>query len=150
MAEHQVEVFADADSYRALKNIYPTELLHPVGNGLDRSLHKVYGVEFLSLKMSVKTVKSFAEGLAFVKKYTSGHSEAILTNNKNHANIFLKEVDAAAVYHNASTRFTDGGEFGMSAEVGISTQKLHSRGPMGLEALTSYKWTVEGTGQVRM
>lgn len=142
LAGHKVEIFADADSYQFLKNIYPANLLH-----MATSEH--YGFEFLSLKMSVKTVKNFAEGLAFVKKYTSGHSEAILTTDKHHASIFLKEIDAAAVYHNASTRFTDGGQFGMGAEVGISTQKLHARGPMGLEALTSYKWIVGGTGQVR-
>ncbi len=142
LAEWGVEIFADNDSYRALKNIYPAKLLH-----MAKPEH--FGREFLSLKMSIKTVKNFAEGLAFVKKYTSGHSEAILTNNRRHSSAFLKQIDAAAVYHNASTRFTDGGEFGMGAEVGISTQKLHARGPMGLEALTSYKWIVEGNGQTR-
>lgn len=142
LAKHRVEIFADQESYRLLKKYYPAELLHPAKPG-----H--YGIEFLSLQMSIKVVKNFADGLEFIKKHTSGHSEAILTNNKHHASIFLKEVDAAAVYHNASTRFTDGGEFGFGAEVGISTQKLHARGPMGLEVLTSYKWIVEGTGQTR-
>lgn len=149
LAEHGVEILADAKSYLVLKNIYPADLLHQVGAGRDRSLQKAYGVEFLSLKMSIKTVENFAEGLSFVKKHTSGHSEAILTNNKKHASTFLKEVDAATVYHNASTRFTDGAQFGLGAEVGISTQKFHARGPMGLEALTSYKWVVEGRGQIR-
>ncbi len=142
LAEYGVEVFADIKSYDQLKNIYPANLLH-------KAAPEHFGKEFLSLKMSIKTVKNFAEGLEFVKGHTSGHSESILTNDKHHATVFLKEVDAAAVYHNASTRFTDGGEFGMGAEVGISTQKLHARGPMGLEALTSYKWIVEGNGQIR-
>lgn len=142
LAKHGVEIFADRPSYGILKNIYPHELIHEAS-------HEHFGVEFLSLKMSIKTVKNFADGLAFIKQYTSGHSEAILTNNKKYASQFLKQIDAATVYHNASTRFTDGGEFGMGAEVGISTQKLHARGPMGLEALTSYKWVVEGRGQVR-
>jgi glutamate-5-semialdehyde dehydrogenase len=143
LAEYRVTIFADAPSYQVLKNIYPAELLQKAGA-------EHFGVEFLSLKMSVKTVNNFTEGLNFVKAHTSGHSEAILTNNGHHAAIFLKEVDAAAVYRNASTYFTDGGQFGMGAEVGISTQKLHARGPMGLEALTSYKWVVEGSGQVRL
>jgi len=119
LAEYGVEIFADQNSFRILRGLYPKELLK-------RAKPEHFGFEFLSLKMSIKTVKNFAEGLAFVKKYTSGHSEAILTNNKHHASVFLKEVDAAAVYRNASTRFTDGGEFGMGAEVGISTQKLHA------------------------
>ena len=142
LAEHQVEIFADSAAYKILKNIYPLDLLQ-------KAKPEYYGVEFLSLKMSIKTVKDFADGLKFIKRYTSGHSESILTNNPKHASEFLKQVDAAAVYHNASTRFTDGGEFGMGAEVGISTQKLHARGPMGLEVLTSYKWIVEGNGQIR-
>jgi glutamate-5-semialdehyde dehydrogenase len=142
LAEWGVHIFADVNSYQILKEFYPAELLR-------KALPEHFGYEFLSLKMSIKTVKNFADGLAFVKKYTSGHSEAILTNNLKHSTAFLKEVDAAAVYHNVSTRFTDGGEFGMGAEVGISTQKLHARGPMGLEALTSYKWMVEGNGQAR-
>ena len=100
--------------------------------------------------MAIKVVKDFETGLAFIRKNTSSHTEAILTENKEHAQIFLGEIDAAVVMHNASTRFTDGGEFGMGAEVGISTQKLHARGPMGVEALTSYKWIVRGSGQVRI
>ncbi|MDE2311711.1 MAG: glutamate-5-semialdehyde dehydrogenase [Patescibacteria group bacterium] len=142
LAEWRVEIFADSAAYRELKNIYPADLLRPA-----RLEH--FGLEFLSLKMSIKTVKTFTEGLEFVKGHTSGHSEAILTDSQKHASMFLRQVDAAAVYHNASTRFTDGAEFGMGAEVGISTQKLHARGPMGLEALTSYKWVVLGQGQIR-
>lgn len=142
LAQFGVEIFADPDSYRVLKKIYPQELLHP-------SKPEHYGHEFLSLKMSVKVVKDFEQGLEFIKKHTSGHSEAILSRDANHINKFLAEIDAAVVYANASTRFTDGGEFGMGAEVGVSTQKLHARGPMGLESLTSFKWKVIGRGQIR-
>lgn len=137
-----VELRCDAHAMNILRSHYPSSLLK-------KAQDSDFGFEFLSQKMAVKVVKNFEEGLEFVKKHTSGHSEAILTNDNNHAKRFLKEVDAAAVYHNASTRFTDGGEFGFGAEVGISTQKLHARGPMGLQALTSYKWVVEGKGQVR-
>jgi len=138
----QVELRADPSSYHILTSQYPGEFLK-------KAQPEDFGFEFLSQILAIKTVKNFEEGLAFIKKYTSGHSEAILTNNKKHAERFLNEVEAAAVYVNASTRFTDGGEFGMGAEVGVSTQKLHARGPMGLEALTSYKWKVYGSGQVR-
>ena len=127
LAEHGVQIIADDDSRRVLKNIYPADLLSAVGADSIRP----YGTEFLSLKMSIKTVNNFTEGLEFIKRYTSGHSEAILTNNRRHSSEFLKQVDAAAVYHNASTYFTDGGEFGMGTEVGISTQKLHARGRWG-------------------
>ncbi len=142
LAEYRVEIFADKNAYRALKNIYPQRLLH-------KATAQDFGKEFLSLKMSVTTVGSFAQGLLFIKQHTSGHSEAILSNNQKHIHQFLSEVDASVVYANASTRFTDGEEFGMGAEVGISTQKLHARGPMGLTALTSYKWVMQGKGQVR-
>lgn len=137
-----VELRCDSHAHNILRGHYPEQLLK-------KAQTSDFGFEFLSQKMAIKIVKNFEEGLAFVKKYTSGHSEAILTFNKNHAARFLKEIDAAAVYHNASTRFTDGGEFGLGAEIGVSTQKLHARGPMGLMALTSYKWVVEGKGQVR-
>ena len=92
---------------------------------------------------------SVSEAVSHINRYNTGHSEAIITEDKAHAEQFLREVDAAAVYVNASTRFTDGFEFGFGAEIGISTQKLHARGPMGLEALTSYKYEIYGTGQVR-
>lgn len=105
--------------------------------------------EYLALIMGVKVVGSVAEAIAHINKYGSKHSESIVTGNKANAEKFLSEVDAAAVYHNASTRFTDGGEFGMGAEIGISTQKLHARGPMGLRELTSTKFVVYGEGQVR-
>ncbi len=108
-----------------------------------------WGTEYLDYILSVKTVSSLEEAIAHINRYNTGHSEAIITENAAHAEQFLKEVDAAAVYVNASTRFTDGFEFGFGAEIGISTQKLHARGPMGLEALTSTKYQIYGTGQVR-
>ncbi|HZG24331.1 MAG TPA: aldehyde dehydrogenase family protein, partial [Chitinophagaceae bacterium] len=101
------------------------------------------------LKMSVKTVISLDEALEHINLYGSKHSEAIISEDTNHIERFLQAVDAAAVYVNASTAFTDGAEFGLGAEIGISTQKLHARGPMGLDALTSYKWVVRGNGQTR-
>lgn len=108
-----------------------------------------YGKEYLDLILSVKTVDSLEEAIAHINKYNTGHSDAILTEDKEHARKFLREVDAACVYVNASTRFTDGFEFGFGAEIGISTQKLHARGPMGLRELTSYKYQITGAGQIR-
>ncbi len=105
--------------------------------------------EFLALKLSVKIVENGAEAIAFINKHSTGHSEAILTENEELAERFLREVDSACVYVNASTRFTDGFEFGFGAEMGISTQKLHARGPMGLRELTSYKYLIRGSGQIR-
>lgn len=109
-----------------------------------------FGEEFLSLTLAIKKVASLEEALEHIQKYSSKHSESILTSNKKNADRFLKEVDAAAVYVNTSTRFTDGGMFGMGAEVGISTQKLHARGPMGLNELTSYKWIGESDFAIRL
>jgi glutamate-5-semialdehyde dehydrogenase len=108
-----------------------------------------WGKEFLSLVAAVKIVGSLDEALDHIRKHGSGHSEAIVTSDDRAAARFLQEVDAAAVFVNASTQFTDGGEFGLGTEVGISTQKLHARGPMGLRELTTYKWVIEGTGQTR-
>lgn len=108
-----------------------------------------YGTEYLDLILSVKTVGSLEEAIAHINKYNTGHSDAILTEDQAHAEKFLREVDAACVYVNASTRFTDGFEFGFGAEIGISTQKLHARGPMGLLALTTTKYIIYGNGQVR-
>jgi len=108
-----------------------------------------WGKEFLSLTAAIKIVDSLEEALDHIDTYGSGHSEAIVTEDQESAQRFLNDVDAAAVYVNASTRFTDGSQFGMGAEVGISTQKFHARGPMGLRELTSYKWLITGTGQVR-
>ena len=142
LSGYGVEIFADPAGFKILKSAYPKNLLK-------KARPADFGHEFLSLKMAVKTVKDFEQGIAFVKAHTSSHTEAILTENDEHARTFLNTIDAAVVMHNASTRFTDGGEFGMGAEVGISTQKLHARGPMGIEALTSYKWIVRGDGQIR-
>lgn len=137
-----VEIFADSKSFRALMGKYPSELLHKAGRNS-------FGTEFLSHKMAVKTVGSFPEALEHISKYGSKHSEAIISEDPEIISNFFKQVDAAAVYSNTSTAFTDGAEFGLGAEIGISTQKLHARGPMALEELTTYKWIVEGNGQIR-
>lgn len=108
-----------------------------------------FGTEFLSLRMAVKVVDSLDEALAHIERYGSGHSESIVTEDPEAARRFLAEVDAACVYHNAPTSFTDGGQFGLGAEIGISTQKLHARGPMALEEITTYKWLIKGNGQTR-
>lgn len=142
LGDHQVEVFADDEAYAVLKGRYTASLQHA------RPEH--FGTEFLSLKMSVKTVSGLAEALDHIHRYSSKHSEAIVAENPETIEQFLNSVDAAAVYANASTAFTDGGQFGMGAEIGISTQKLHARGPMALPELTSYKWVVKGSGQTRV
>jgi glutamate-5-semialdehyde dehydrogenase len=142
LAAKDVEIFADEASYTKLKDAYPEKLLH-------HATPEDFGREFLSYKMSVKAVPSLEEALAHIRQHSSRHSEAIIAEDASATEAFLQQVDAAAVYANASTAFTDGGQFGMGAEIGISTQKLHARGPMGLEALTSYKWLVYGDGQVR-
>ena len=142
LAESGVEIFADAKSFSALAKKYPKKLLH-------RALPKHFGTEFLSLKLSIKTVANLDEALAHIAANSSKHTEAILSQNQTNIKKFLNKVDAAAVFANTATVFTDGAEFGLGAEVGISTQKLHARGPMGLSALTSYKWIVRGNGQVR-
>ncbi|PIF05726.1 MAG: glutamate-5-semialdehyde dehydrogenase [Draconibacterium sp.] len=138
----KVVIYADQPAFDMLKESYPADLLFPA---TDES----YGTEFLSMKMSVKTVESIGEALAHINKYSSKHSEAIISEDGERIEQFRKMVDAAAVYSNVSTAFTDGAQFGLGAEIGISTQKLHARGPMALEELTSYKWIVEGNGQVR-
>ncbi|MDA1060215.1 MAG: glutamate-5-semialdehyde dehydrogenase [bacterium] len=142
MEEKRVEIFADKDSYEALKENYSKDLLYEA-KGED------FGFEFLSLKMSVKTVSDLDEAIKHINHFGSHHSEAILTEDMINGEKFLKSVDAACVYVNASIRFTDGGVFGLGAEVGVSTQKLHARGPMGIKELTSYKWQIVGDGQVR-
>ena len=138
-----VLVYADAEAYNALQGHYPAELLK---HATDES----FGTEFLSYAMAVKTVGSLPEALEHIHIYSSKHSECIITENKESAILFTKVVDAACVYTNVSTAFTDGAQFGLGAEIGISTQKLHARGPMGLEEITSYKWIVEGDGQIRV
>ena len=116
---------------------------------ISKATENDWGSEFLSLKISIKIVKSLEEAIDHIKIYGSGHTEAISTNDKTVKNIFLKKIDASAVIANASTRFNDGGEFGLGAEIAISTSKFHARGPMGLDSLTSYKWIVEGKGHIR-
>ena len=140
--EHRCEVLADEDTYKELTDNYPADLL-------SRADAESYGTEFLSMKMSVRVVDDIAEAITHVERYGSRHSESIISNNEANVQRYLKEIDAAVVYANTSTAFTDGGQFELGAEIGISTQKLHARGPMGLAALTSYKWLVEGRGQVR-
>jgi glutamate-5-semialdehyde dehydrogenase len=103
----------------------------------------------LDLKLNIRVVEGLEEALAHIEKYSSRHSEAIITADPKAAELFESNVDSAAVYWNASTRFTDGGQFGLGAEIGISTQKLHVRGPVGLEALTSIRWVIQGKGQIR-
>jgi glutamate-5-semialdehyde dehydrogenase len=119
------------------------------GLKLKSSVKADWGKEFLALIAAVKVVDSLDAALAHIETYGSGHSEAIVTEDYSTAMRFLNEVDAAAVYVNASTRFTDGSQFGLGAELGISTQKMHARGPMGLKEITSYKWIIFGDGQVR-
>ena len=137
-----VEIFADEPAYHSLHGKYPAELLR-------LATEDCYGREFLDYKMAIKTVNSFQEALAHIRKYGSKHSECIITDDKTRAEWFCREVDAACVYVNAPTSFTDGAQFGLGAEIGISTQKLHARGPMALEEITTYKWIVEGSGQTR-
>ena len=142
LIKSDVEIFADAQAYEALKQSYPQNLLQ-------QASEEHFGTEFLAYKMSVKTVKSLDEALDHISNFSSKHSEAIISEDADSIEKFLNAVDAAAVYANASTAFTDGAQFGLGAEIGISTQKLHARGPMGLEELTSYKWVVQGDGQIR-
>ncbi len=139
--QHAVTVYADEQAFKALQNDYAAKL-QPAQPG-----H--FGTEFLSLQMSIKTVAGLDEALQHINRYSSKHSEAIIAKDPQIVEQFLDRVDAAAVYANTSTAFTDGGQFGMGAEIGISTQKLHARGPMALPELTSYKWVVRGSGQVR-
>ncbi|MCE2502086.1 MAG: glutamate-5-semialdehyde dehydrogenase [Dehalococcoidia bacterium] len=130
--------------HRALSILGPGDDLNAVP-----AQEEDWGKEFLALIASVKVVDSLDDALDHIQTYGSGHSEAIVTEDNEAAERFLNEVDAAAVYHNTSTRFTDGAQFGLGAEVGISTQKFHARGPLGLRELTSYKWVVRGSGQIR-
>lgn len=141
-SDSDVIIFADERSFKALKGKYPAELLKKATTGS-------FGTEFLSYKMAIKTVDSIEEALVHINKYSSKHSEAIISENIERIQLFLNQVDASCVYANVSTAFTDGAEFGLGGEIGISTQKLHARGPMSLEALTTYKWIIEGNGQVR-
>jgi len=135
----KVTLFADAKALPLLKG-YPY---------LQQATSEDFGREFLSLKCAVKITKNINDALEHIRTYSTKHSEAIVSKNKQHCNRFMQEVDAAAVYTNASTRFTDGEEFGLGAEIGISTQKLHARGPFALEKLVTEKWLIYGNGQIR-
>lgn len=137
--QYKVEVFADNAAHKLLKG-YPY---------LQKAKPEDFGREWLSLKCSVKVVKNMEEALAHIEKYSTKHTEAIVSENKKVCQRFIKEVDSATVYTNASTRFTDGEEFGLGAEIGISTQKLHARGPFALEKLVTEKWIIKGNGQIR-
>ncbi len=142
LAEKNVEIHADDQAFNALKDSYPENLLVHI-------TPEDYGREYLALKLAVVTVPSIDAALQHIYDYSLKHSEAIITEDSAAAERFLNEVDAACVYVNASTAFTDGAQFGLGAEIGISTQKMHARGPMGLRELTSYKWLVRGNGQTR-
>ena len=142
LAEKNVVLYADEKAYEALNGKYPENLLQ-------HATAESFGTEFMDYKMAVKTVSSLDEALQHIDMFGSGHSESIITDNKDHASRFQKEVDAACVYVNAPTSFTDGAQFGLGAEIGISTQKLGPRGPMALEEMCTYKWLIEGEGQIR-
>ena len=142
LSEKGVIIYADKRAYHALDGYYPTELL-------ENATQDSYGTEFLDYKMAVKTVDSPDEAIDHITEYSSRHSESIITENAETALQFQKRIDAACVYVNVSTAFTDGGQFGFGAEIGISTQKLHARGPMALPELTSYKYLITGDGQIR-
>ena len=136
LKNHDVEIRGDERAREICKEIIP-------------ATEEDWGTEYLDAIISVKTVDSVGEAIAHINKYNTGHSESIITKDYDNALKFQDEIDAAAVYVNASTRFTDGFEFGFGAEIGISTQKLHARGPMGLEALTTTKYIIFGNGQIR-
>ena len=137
-----VLIYADEPALAVLQGNYPAELLKP-------STEESYGTEFQAYTMAIKTVASADEAIRHIRRFGSGHSECIITENRATADLFMVQVDAACVYHNVPTSFTDGAQFGLGAEIGISTQKLHARGPMALEEICTYKWLIEGDGQVR-
>ena len=142
LASKNVIIYADNKAYTALKNNYPQELLQA-------AIEESFGIEFLDYKMSIKTVADIHEAIQHISDFSSKHSECIVSENEQNLLLFNKMVDAACIYSNVSTAFTDGAQFGLGAEIGISTQKLHARGPMALEELCSYKWLIKGEGQIR-
>ena len=143
LSESDVVIYADPQAYDALYGSYPDGLLQ-------RATSESFGTEFLDYKMSIRTVPSLEEALRHIAKYSSKHSESIISEDRHAVEAFQKTVDAACVYANVSTAFTDGAQFGFGAEIGISTQKLHARGPMALPELTTYKYIIEGDGQTRL
>ena len=142
LAAKGVALLADEAAYTALQGKYPARLL-------EHADEQAYGTEFMALRMAIRTVASLQEALEHIARFGSGHSESIVTEDERNAGIFQRSVDAACVYVNTPTSFTDGGQFGLGAEIGISTQKLGPRGPMGLEEITTYKWLITGHGQIR-
>jgi len=142
LATKNVIIYADVKAFTFLNGKYPAELLQ-------KTTDESYGIEFLDYKMSIKTAESIYVAVDHISNYSSKHSECIVSENQKQIDFFDKMVDAACVYTNVSTAFTDGAQFGLGAEIGISTQKLHARGPMGLDELCSYKWIVKGDGQTR-
>lgn len=142
LKDSRVVIYADQPAFKALSGTYPAELLQP-------TTADSYGTEFLDYKMSIRTVPSLEEALQHIARYSSKHSESIISENADSISAFQQRVDAACVYANVSTAFTDGAQFGFGAEIGISTQKLHARGPMALPELTTYKYIIEGNGQIR-
>jgi glutamate-5-semialdehyde dehydrogenase len=142
LTENKVTLYADERAFAALYEKYPNSLL-------EHASSDSFGTEYMDYKMAIRTVDSIEEALNHIQQYGSGHSEAIITNDKLKAQLFEQRVDAACVYVNAPTSFTDGAQFGLGAEIGISTQKLGARGPMALEEITTYKWLIQGNGQIR-
>jgi len=142
LSAHNVRIEADDEAFAALQGRYPADLLQ-------QATPESYGTEYMDYAMAIKTVDSTEAAMEHISRYGSGHSECIITQNEQHARMFQSQVDAACVYWNAPTSFTDGAQFGLGAEIGISTQKLGPRGPMALEEMTTYKWLIEGEGQTR-
>lgn len=142
LAESRVIIYADTKAFKALQGKYPAELLEP-------ATEESFGTEFLDYKMSVKTVTDIDDAISHISRYSSQHSECIISENDEACTRFSREIDAACVYTNVATSFTDGSQFGFGAEIGISTQKLHARGPMALPELTTYKYLITGNGQIR-
>lgn len=155
LAKHETKIHADAKAYEALKGKYPDTLLYKAEESElkmkaeDPSLKSIWQTEWLSMQMGIKAVSSEDEALEHIATYGSGHSESIVSDNPEAQKKFQTMVDAACVYVNAPTSFTDGAQFGLGAEIGISTQKLGARGPMALEEITTYKWLITGNGQIR-
>ena len=143
LTESNVRIYADPEAFKALDGRYPADLLSPIAG------EEAYDTEYQDYAMGIKTVDSLECALDHIRRHGSGHSECVITQNSDTAETFLRQVDAACVYSNAPTSFTDGAQFGLGAEIDISTQKLHARGPMALEEITTYKWIIKGDGQLR-
>ena len=155
LAKHETKIHADTKAYEALEGNYPDTLLYKAEESEQKmkeenpQIRSIWKTEWLSMQMSIKTVATEDEALDHIATYGSGHSESIVSGNEEAQKKFQAMVDAACVYVNAPTSFTDGAQFGLGAEIGISTQKLGARGPMALEEITTYKWLITGNGQTR-